>query len=135
MKNIKTRDEFINEGLFSKKSKYEDALNRIRQYIIGIPIDSIEREKIGAVDIYKIVIKKHKSKAEDPYDEEVWDEDVEIQVVWDSNGNYSILVNEDDIGVSNREARKLYKLIDNRKINKVEIEKQARIDKALKKIM
>jgi len=103
MKNLKTYDNFINEGLFS--SKYKKLLNKIHDYIIDMDLNDIRHE----IDSYHFIMKKD--------DENM--KNIEVVIIrkisfeFCKDFDYSLKINGDVVdGVSNYSVWKLWDLIE-----------------------
>jgi hypothetical protein len=121
MKDIKTYNEFVNEE-FLGFSQYRGIINKINKYLETADLDSIK----SSYDNFDFVIRKGEPKPDDPYGEEVWEgEDVAIRLRKDGE-NYTLQANGDLMKVTNYEAKKLWKFIQERRNNRAVDERKAR---------
>jgi hypothetical protein len=137
MNNLKTYGDFINEGLFG--SKYKHVVDKIYDYIMKMDPNNITPEpKTFFVDTIVFVIKKESNNRDvDPYGEEIWDDDVEIELSrtdFSYDYEYRLFINGDRVKTTNHEARKLYMAAVRRIKRKAQDEKDARVNKAIKNL-
>lgn len=135
MKNIKTLDEFVNEEWSFKKFRRDQLLKKyphilllelIKEKVSKMDPDMITKDQYDFIFTIKGGIEP---REEDPHGEEVWEEDIEVKCSWGR-----VTVNGDKLMISEKEAKKLYYYINNRKERAEEIRKNARIDKIYKKL-
>ena len=135
MKNVYDFNDFLNEGLFGS-NKYKIYIDKIYNYILNMDINLIRKKR----DDFLLIIRKSNND-EDPYNEDNWGEDVLIRFGKKFNAfnitrnyDYFIYINDDLLDVSNSDAKKLYKLIEQKIKDKEGNEKKKRINKSLEDI-
>lgn len=133
MNNIYSYDDYLNEGLF--RSKYHNIVDKIYDYILSTNLNNITQSN----NTYTLIFKSKQEREDDPLGEEVWDDDVKIDIKCDSDfdsimDSYYLYVNEEKVPVKRLEAKKLFKIIDKRFNNRDEEERQKRINAAISKI-
>jgi hypothetical protein len=121
MKNIRTFDQFVNEGLFS--SKFRNLVDKLYKYILTADLNTISGDSYNG---YTFRINKNNkiNKEQDPYGEENWGDDVAVELNWHSSNSdflsgigvhiYELIINGDKANVANMEARKLFKAVERR---------------------
>jgi hypothetical protein len=121
----------INEGWFIS-SRYDAFLKKLRDYVDKININNIRGGNRFEFNVKKSI------RSDDPYGEEIWEgEDLNICVErvidscnWESDVYYyRIFINGERLGVSNSEAKRMWKYIDRKKkIERVIAKKQKEKD-------
>jgi hypothetical protein len=137
MNNVRTYDEYLKEEFIW--SKYRDIVNKLYKYILTADLNTINNNRFG--EGYTFAIKKDAPRPDDPYNEETWEEDINVNLTRTKINNkftkmigrrkhpiykYHLVANNDQIDITNLEGMRLYRLIKNRKKNQRRDEERAR---------
>lgn len=140
MNNLKSYNDFLNEGVFGKifGSKYNDIYKKLYNYILNVNINNVTFQPDSFTDTYTIIYKSGEKRDEDPYGEEIWEDDVEIKLKsifnFEMGNDYYLYINDEFIPVRDWEARKLYKTVNKRFNNREDEERKKRVNVTLNKL-
>lgn len=114
MNNLIKYDEFINEWY---KSRYNDAVKKVIEYIKIMDVNDIEMGKTNYSDqtICKFILHKKEENELDPYGEENWEdqrEPIRVKIHLNDSEYYGRLyLNNIDLNITHSEGRKITRVI------------------------